>query len=114
MEILSGYIPMTKTFFYILACGFIGGYIRYLRKGTDRVFVRQKLTAGLLSSCLCSLGAFGVCELVSLPFAITTFLMILFGFFDGRLIEAMDKGLSVFIERLGEAIVRILEHWGTK
>lgn len=106
---------IARAVLYVLGCGMLGGFIRYLKHGKEGDSVdRAKVTASMLSSSLCSLGAFAVCGIFSMPFAFTSFMMILFGFFDGRLLEAMDKGLATFIEHLGVAVVHILEHWGTK
>lgn len=99
---------------HILGCGLIGGFIRFIRKVGDREFKRVKLLAGLLASCLCSFGGFVIGELAGLPYTATVFLMILFGFFDGRLLEAMDKSLITILEDGSRAIIRILEHRGTK
>lgn len=105
---------LLKDALYILGCGLLGGSIRYLRRAADKEFSRIKLIAGLMASCLCSLGGFALGEVLELTFAATIFLMILFAFFDGRLLEAIDAGLVSLIEDGARAIIRVLEHRGTK
>lgn len=99
---------------YILGCGMLGGFIRYLKHSSVEEYSRIKLLAGLMSSCLCSLGGFAIAELSSLPFSAASFLMILLAFFDGRLLEALDGSLVTILEDGSRAIINILEHRGTK
>lgn len=103
-----------KDMLYVLGCGLAGGSIRYLRNSAEKKFDKIKLLAGMMASCLCSLGAFALGEIMDLPFSATIFLMILFAFFDGRLLEAIDASIAILIEDGARAIVRILEHRGTK
>lgn len=105
---------LLKDTFLVLGCGLLGGSIRYLRHAAEREFSRIKLTAGLMASCLCSFGAFALGEVLELTFVATCFLMVLFAFFDGRLLEAIDTGLVTLIEDGVRAIIRVFEHRGTK
>lgn len=114
MTISAELEAIIKTILYILGCGMAGGFLRYIRHSVDKEFSRVKMLAGLMSSSLCSLGGFAIGELCSLPFSMTAFLMILLAFFDGRLLEAMDHSIATLIEDGSRAIIRILEHRGTK
>lgn len=114
MTISAELEAIIRAILYILGCGMAGGFLRYIKHSADKEFNRVKLLAGLMSSCLCSLGGFAIGELCELSFSVTSFLMILFGFFDGRLLEAMDASISTLIEDGSRAIIRILEHRGTK
>lgn len=105
---------LIKDTLLVLGCGLLGGSIRYLRRAPDMEFSRIKLVAGLMASCLCSFGAFALGDALDLTFPATCFLMILFAFFDGRLLEAIDAGLVTLIEDGARAVIRVLEHRGTK
>lgn len=109
-----GVESLIRNVLYILGCGMLGGFIRYIRHSSPEEYNRIKLLAGLMSSCLCSLGGFAIGEMALLPFAATSFLMILLAFFDGRLLEALDSSLVVILEDGSRAIIRLLEHRGTK
>lgn len=105
---------LIRNALYILGCGMLGGFLRYLKHSSVREYDRIKLLAGLMSSSLCSLGGFAIGELSGLPFSATSFLMILLAFFDGRLLEALDSSLAVILEDGSRAIIRLLEQRGSK
>lgn len=114
MTISAELEAIIRTILYILGCGMAGGFLRYIRHSADKEFNQVNLLAGLMSSCLCSIGGFAIGELRSLPFSMTAFLMILLAFSMDGCFEAIDHSIATLIEDGGRAIIRILEHRGTK
>lgn len=105
---------LMRNTLYILGCGMLGGFLRYLKHPPVIEYDRIKLLAGLMSSGFCSLGGFAIGELSGLPFSATSFLMILLAYFDDRLLEVLDVSFITILEKAFDAIINILEHRVTK